>query len=93
MLVLLAALMTSAATLAVGPLTFVGLLAPQIAARAGFQRPLSQSYAATVIGALVMVSADWLGRNLMFPYEIPAGLLAAFVGGPYLVKVVAARAR
>ncbi len=92
-LLLLAALMTSAATLAVGPLTFVGLLAPHLAVRAGFQRPLIQSFAAAAIGALVMITADWLGRNLMFPYEIPAGLLATFVGGPYLLKLIAARTR
>jgi iron complex transport system permease protein len=90
-LLLLAALMTAAATLAVGPLTFVGLLAPHMAVRAGFQRPLTQSFAAAVIGALIMVGADWLGRNLMFPYEIPAGLLAAFMGGPYLLKLMASR--
>ncbi|NEI74528.1 Fe(3+)-hydroxamate ABC transporter permease FhuB [Rhizobium lusitanum] len=92
-LILLAALMTSTATLAVGPLTFVGLLAPHMATRAGFQQPLLQSYAAAAIGALVMVAADWLGRNVIFPYEIPAGLFAAIVGGPYLLKLMAARAR
>lgn len=93
MLLLLAALMTSAATLAIGPLTFVGLLAPHMATRAGFQRPLSQCYAAAAMGALIMVTADWLGRNLIFPYEIPAGLLAAFIGAPYLMKAIAAKAR
>lgn len=92
-LLILAALMTSAATLAVGPLSFVGLLAPHMAVRTGFQRPLTQSLAAAIMGALIMVTADWLGRNVMFPYEIPAGMLAAFVGGPYLLKLIASRAR
>lgn len=91
LLLMLAALMTAAATLAVGPLSFVGLIAPHIAARTGFQKPLMQSFAAAATGALVMVTADWLGRNVMFPYEIPAGMLAAFVGGPYLLRLMAAR--
>jgi iron complex transport system permease protein len=38
-----------------------------------------------LLGGLVMIAADWLGRNLLFPYQIPAGLLAALVGGPYFL--------
>lgn len=49
------------------------------------QRALSQLAASAVIGALIMVLADWLGRNLLFPYQIPAGLLATLIGGPYFL--------
>lgn len=84
-LLLAAALLTGAATLIVGPLSFVGLMAPHMARMMGLQRPMPQLYGAAVLGALVMIVADWLGRNLLFPYQIPAGLLATLVGAPYFM--------
>ncbi len=73
------------ATLIVGPSSFVGLMAPHMARMTGLQRPLPQLFGAVVLGALIMVLADWFGRNLLFPYQIPAGLLASFIGAPYLM--------
>ena len=35
--------------------------------------------------ALVMVAADWLGRTLLFPAQLPAGLLASLLGGAYFM--------
>lgn len=81
----LAALMTAAATLVVGPLSFVGLMAPHIAAAIAPGRPLPRVLCAGLIGAILMAAADWLGRSVDFPYEIPAGVLAAFIGGPYFL--------
>lgn len=88
---LLTALLAAAATLVVGPLSFIGLLAPHLARLIGFQRALAQLLAAALIGALVMVAADWLGRNLLFPRQLPAGLLATLIGGPYLMFLLRRR--
>jgi len=84
-IMLIAALLTAAATLLVGPLSFVGLMAPHMARVLGFQQARGQLLGAALIGALLMVLADWLGRNLLFPEQLPAGLLAALVGGVYLI--------
>lgn len=81
----LAALLTAAATLVVGPLSFVGLMAPHMARLLGFHQARSQLLAAGLLGCLVMLVADWLGRMLIFPSQLPAGLLAAVLGGGYLV--------
>ena len=81
----LAALLTAAATLVVGPLSFVGLMAPHMARMLGFHQARSQLLAAGLLGCLVMLAADWLGRMLIFPSQLPAGLLAAVLGGAYLV--------
>jgi iron complex transport system permease protein len=32
-----------------------------------------------------MILADWAGRQILFPQEIPAGLLASIVGGTYFI--------
>ncbi|WP_370877798.1 Fe(3+)-hydroxamate ABC transporter permease FhuB [Xanthobacter agilis] len=85
LLLVLTALMTATATLIVGPLTFVGLLAPHLARLAGFPRALPHLLAAALVGALVMVGADLLGRTLIYPRQIPTGLLATLIGAPYLL--------
>lgn len=82
-LLVMAAILTGAATLIVGPLSFVGLMAPHMARMLGLHRPMEQLFGAAILGALIMVIADWLGRNLLYPSQVPAGLLATFIGGPY----------
>ncbi|MFH1558598.1 MAG: Fe(3+)-hydroxamate ABC transporter permease FhuB [Pseudomonadota bacterium] len=90
-ILLMTAILCGASTLIVGPLSFVGLMAPHIARLAGFQRPMSQLAASAVIGALIMVVADWLGRMILFPYQVPAGLLATAIGAPYFVWLMRRR--
>ncbi|MGO2880505.1 MAG: Fe(3+)-hydroxamate ABC transporter permease FhuB [Halomonas sp.] len=84
-LLLLVALLTACATLVVGPLSFIGLLAPHMARLVGFSRARQQLVGAALIGMLLMVLADWVGRQIMFPYEIPAGLVASLIGGAYFM--------
>ncbi|MCA8327558.1 Fe(3+)-hydroxamate ABC transporter permease FhuB [Burkholderia cepacia] len=90
-LLLLAAMSTAAATVIVGPLSFVGLIAPHIARFSGARRPVPQLYLAATLGALLMVTADWLGRQIVFPQEIATGLVATLLGGPWLVVLVMLR--
>ncbi|AWJ88222.1 Fe3+-hydroxamate ABC transporter permease FhuB (plasmid) [Azospirillum sp. TSH58] len=85
LLVLLAGLLTAAAALFVGPLSFIGLIAPHLARLAGLGRPLDQGFGAVIIGAGLMVVSDWLARTVAFPYQLPLGLFAALLAGPYLV--------
>ncbi|MDL4863621.1 iron chelate uptake ABC transporter family permease subunit, partial [Halomonas elongata] len=84
-LLLLVALLTAAATLVVGPLSFVGLLAPHLARLLGFSRASMHLLGAALAGALLMVLADWVGRQLLFPQEIPAGIVASLLGGAYFM--------
>ncbi|MEZ2126393.1 MULTISPECIES: Fe(3+)-hydroxamate ABC transporter permease FhuB [unclassified Sinorhizobium] len=81
----LAAVMTAAATLVVGPLTFIGLMAPHLAQGLGIRRPAIQLWAAALSGAILLVVADWVGRMIAFPYQVPAGLISALVGTPILL--------
>lgn len=84
-LLVLVATMTAAATIIVGPLGFVGLMGAHMARLSGLQRPMLQLAGAVLLGGMIMVLADWLGRTMMAPYELPAGLIATLIGGPYLV--------
>ncbi|WP_159587856.1 Fe(3+)-hydroxamate ABC transporter permease FhuB [Chelativorans xinjiangense] len=84
-LVTASALLTAAASLLVGPLSFVGLVAPHVARRIGLPVGLGHLAGAVLIGGGLMVVADWLGRMAAFPYQMPVGLFAALLSGPYLV--------
>jgi iron complex transport system permease protein len=90
-LLMLAALLTAAATFVIGPLTFIGLMAPHVAMLAGFRRALPTLIAATVAGAVIMAAADSLGRTALFPLQIPTGLTAAVIGAPFLMLLLSRR--
>lgn len=81
----MAALATAVASLLVGPLSLIGLIAPHLARLAGFARSRDQLLAAMLIGCGVMITADCLARLIVFPYQVPVGLFAALIGGPYLI--------
>ncbi|MCW2483854.1 iron chelate uptake ABC transporter family permease subunit, partial [Candidatus Symbiopectobacterium sp. NZEC135] len=88
LILLLAAGLVATATLVIGPLSFVGLMAPHLARFLGFRRALQQIVIASLLGGMLMLIADWLGRVLIFPYQIPAGLLATFIGAPYFILLL-----
>lgn len=87
-LIVSSAALTALSTLLIGPLSFVGLLAPHLARMLGARLPKQQLAAAALIGASVMMTADWLGRQVMFPYEIPAGMMATLIGGAYFMMMM-----
>lgn len=77
-----AALLTAASVTIAGPLPFLGLLAP-LALRQHLGSRLGQLLpAAGLTGALVVLSADTLGRSAFGPWELPAGLLLSLLGAP-----------
>ncbi|CAM5774519.1 Iron(3+)-hydroxamate import system permease protein FhuB [Labrys miyagiensis] len=81
----IASLLTAAAVMATGPLTFVGLAGPHIARLLGLRRAGAQLLASALIGAIVMVVADALARTAISPRQLPTGIVAALIGLPYLV--------
>ncbi|WP_099607226.1 Fe(3+)-hydroxamate ABC transporter permease FhuB [Vibrio coralliilyticus] len=85
LLLLLVALLTVSATLVVGPLSFIGLMAPHLARLFGFSRAREHLICSTLVGMGLMLLADWLGRQMLYPQEIPAGLVASLIGGMYLM--------
>lgn len=68
---------------AVGPLAFVALVVPQVALRLtrASRPPLAASL---VLGGCLVVGADLITR-VVLPFSLPAGLVTATVGAPYLI--------
>lgn len=77
-------LLAAMATAQVGAVDFVALVAPQVARRlVRADRP--PLLAAALTGAVLVVLADLAGRRLFAPTQLPAGVLTAAIGGPYLL--------
>lgn len=88
LILILVAALSTVSTLAVGPLSFVGLMIPHLASTLGAVQLKRQLQLAAILGAALMVIADWLGRYVIFPYEIPAGTIAAIIGGAYFLYLM-----
>jgi iron complex transport system permease protein len=81
-------LLCGAATAAAGPIWFLGLTVPH-AARAicGPDQRWVLAYSA-VLGAALLLAADVLGRVVVRPSELQAGLMLAWVGAPLFIALV-----
>ena len=74
-----------------GLLGFVGLVVPHIAKYLVGHRPEKLLPASAIIGALVLVLADLLGRTLFAPSELPVGILMSLIGAPYFLILLCRR--
>ncbi|MCK9793804.1 iron ABC transporter permease [Isoptericola sp. 4D.3] len=83
-----AALTTAAAVCAVGVIGFVGLVAPHAARALVGARHARVLPVAILLGAVLVSVADTLGRVVIAPGQIPAGLGTALLGAPYFVYLL-----
>lgn len=83
-----AALTTAAAVCAVGVIGFVGLVAPHAARALVGARHARVLPVAILVGAVLVSVADTLGRVVIAPGQIPAGLGTALLGAPYFVYLL-----
>ena len=84
-------LLCGASTAAVGPISFVGLVVPQVlrlALGADQRRLLAVSL---VAGPVLLLAADVVGRVILESGEMEAGVVTAFIGGPVLLVMVIQR--
>lgn len=88
-LLIIVALMCALVTSTMGPVAFVGLVAPHLATLIGAHQSKQQLMVASVAGATLMLWADWLGQSLLFPSQIAAGTVVAILGGIYFLALMA----
>ncbi|HZG78029.1 MAG TPA: iron ABC transporter permease [Paenibacillus sp.] len=91
LLVAVSAALAGAAVSQVGAIGFIGLMAPHMARRLvgpafGAALPVS-----ALIGAMLLLVADTLGRTAFPPNDIPAGVFTAAVGAPFFVYLLLRR--
>jgi iron complex transport system permease protein len=92
--IIISVLLSAGAVAAVGSMGFLGLLAPHAARLlVGSSGARHMIVISGLIGAFTLASADLIGRLIALPNEIPAGIVAAMIGGPYLVFLLIKEAR
>ncbi|QHQ35138.1 FecCD family ABC transporter permease [Algicella marina] len=79
---LIVTMTTGAAVAVAGPLAFLGLMVPPLARLLVGHRMRAELVAAALLGATILLGADTLGRLLLAPSEIRAGVMTALLGGP-----------
>lgn len=88
MLTILAVALACASVSMAGGIGFIGLIAPHIARRLAGPQHRHFLPIAGLIGLVVLVAADTVGRSLFQPNAIPAGVVVAAIGGPYFLYLL-----
>ncbi|MEU6014589.1 iron ABC transporter permease [Streptomyces sp. NPDC047515] len=87
-----ATVLTGVGVAAAGPIAFIGLAVPHIArAIVGSDHRWVLPMAA-LIGPVMLLVSDVIGRVLFPPSEVPAGVMTALIGVPFLVVLVRRKA-
>ncbi|MGW1882248.1 FecCD family ABC transporter permease [Streptomyces sp. NPDC001970] len=87
-----ATVLTGAGVAAAGPIAFIGLAVPHIArAVVGTDHRWVLPMAA-LIGPVMLLTSDVVGRVIFPPSEVPAGVMTALIGVPFLVALVRRKA-
>ncbi|HDM8133805.1 TPA: Fe(3+)-hydroxamate ABC transporter permease FhuB [Vibrio harveyi] len=79
------ALLCAFSTATVGPISFVGLVAPHMTMMLGARRIKEQLVVGSLVGATLMIWADWVGQIAIYPSQIAAGTLVAILGSTYFL--------
>ncbi|MCQ9050107.1 Fe(3+)-hydroxamate ABC transporter permease FhuB [Vibrio diabolicus] len=79
------ALLCAFSTATVGPISFVGLVAPHMAMMLGARKVKEQLSVGALVGATLMLWADWLGQIAIYPSQVAAGTLVAILGSTYFL--------
>ncbi|KAA0967056.1 iron ABC transporter permease [Sporosarcina sp. ANT_H38] len=71
-----------------GGIGFVGLIGPHVARQLVGSKHQILIPAAALIGGLLVLVADTIGRWILQPSEIPAGIVVAVIGAPYFLYLL-----
>ncbi|WP_433940370.1 FecCD family ABC transporter permease [Paenibacillus lautus] len=71
-----------------GGIGFVGLIAPHLARRLVGAKHQMLLPVTALVGALLVITADTLGRWIIQPSEIPTGIVVAVIGAPYFLYLL-----
>lgn len=83
-----AAALSGVAVSIAGPIGFIGLIVPHVAARAVTRSHIQQLFLSAALGASLLLAADIAARSLIPSREIATGIMTALVGAPVFLIAV-----
>ncbi|EVE59802.1 TPA: iron ABC transporter permease [Staphylococcus aureus] len=84
----IAVMLSSAAVAVAGSILFIGLMGPHIAKRIVGPRHQLFLPIAILVGACLLVIADTIGKIVLQPGGVPAGIVVAIIGAPYFLYLM-----
>lgn len=87
-LLISAVALAASAVSVTGGIAFVGLMAPHIARSLVGSDHRRLVPISMIIGSLLLVLADTVGRNLIDPDGLPAGIVVSLIGAPYFIYLL-----
>lgn len=87
-LVLLSVVLAAPAVAYAGAVGFVGLIAPHIARRLVVRSFVALLPVTALVGACLVVLADFCGRMFFQPLDIPAGVFVSAIGAPFFIYLL-----
>lgn len=87
-MIVLCTLLSGAAVAAAGLIGFVGLIAPHIARRITGPAHIRLIPVSALIGAILVVVADLVGRTVIAPAQLPAGIVTGLIGAPFFAYLL-----
>lgn len=85
---MIAAVLAGCAVSLAGLLSFVGLIVPHAIRRLAGSKASRLLPLSAIFGAVFVCLCDTAARTLFSPYEIPVGIIMAFLGAPFFVFVL-----
>ncbi|MER5220882.1 FecCD family ABC transporter permease [Streptomyces flaveus] len=89
-------LLTGAAVAVIGPIVFIGLVVPHVARVLAQMAGIGPDHRwllplSAVLAPSLLLAADIIGRLVARPTEVQAGIVVAFIGGPFFIAMVRRR--
>lgn len=83
--VLLVSVMSASVVMIVGKLPFLGLIVPNLVSRFYGDNLRKNIPLTALLGALIVLGCDLIGRLIIFPYELPITNIISLVGGAVFI--------
>ena len=71
-----------------GPVGFIGMMAPHIAGRITGRKHATLVFSALLIGGCILMLSDAVSRTIIAPSEIPVGVVTSLIGGPFFLFIL-----
>jgi iron complex transport system permease protein len=84
-------LLCGAATAACGPIAFVGLVVPHVVRALTGPAHAWLIPCSGLLGAVLLLTADVVGRVVVRPGELQVGIVLALIGGPFFIALIRRR--